>query len=118
MERPLKYPLKTTADPAPTDRIEPWSSYCRDGYRFDLMGIIDQETMKLVDAQGKAIDSSFIVYGEGWNMMTALSEEKRTTIQNNRQTPHIGFFNDFFRDTLRGTNQMESKGYFSGDKYL
>lgn len=91
--------------------------YGIDGYRFDLMGIIDQETMKLVDAQGKAIDSSFIVYGEGWNMMTALSEEKRTTIQNNRQTPHIGFFNDFFRDTLRGTNQMESKGYFSGDTY-
>ncbi|WP_028042138.1 type I pullulanase [Candidatus Stoquefichus massiliensis] len=91
--------------------------YGIDGYRFDLMGIIDIETMKLVDAQGKALDSSFMVYGEGWNMMTALPENKRTTIQNNRQVPHIGFFNDFFRDTLRGTNQMETKGYFSGDTY-
>lgn len=91
--------------------------YGIDGYRFDLMGLIDIETMKLVDAQGKAIDSSFMVYGEGWNMMTALAENKRTTIQNNRMVPHIGFFNDFFRDTLRGTNQMESKGYFSGDTY-
>lgn len=91
--------------------------YGIDGFRFDLMGIIDQETMKLVDAQGKALDPSFVVYGEGWNMPTALDEEMRTTIQNNLKTPYIGFFNDFFRDTLRGTNQMETKGYFSGDTY-
>ena len=91
--------------------------YGIDGFRFDLMGIIDQETMKLVDAQGKALDPSFMVYGEGWNMPTALDEEMRTTIQNNLKTPYIGFFNDFFRDTLRGTNQMETKGYFSGDTY-
>lgn len=91
--------------------------YGIDGYRFDLMGLIDIDTMKLIDAQAKAIDPSFIVYGEGWNMATALLEEKRTTIQNNRKTPQLGFFNDFFRDTLRGTNQMESKGYFSGDTY-
>ncbi len=91
--------------------------YGIDGFRFDLMGLIDIDTMRLIDAQGKAIDPSFMVYGEGWNMMTALAEDKRTTIQNNRLTPHIGFFNDYFRDTLRGTNQMESKGYFSGDTY-
>lgn len=91
--------------------------YGIDGFRFDLMGIIDQETMKLVDAQGKALDPSFVVYGEGWNMPTALDEKMRTTIQNNLKTPYIGFFNDFFRDTLRGTNQMETKGYFSGDTY-
>lgn len=91
--------------------------YGIDGFRFDLMGIIDQETMKLVDAQGKALDPSFVVYGEGWNMPTALDEEMRTTIQNNLKTPYIGFFNDFFRDALRGTNQMETKGYFSGDTY-
>lgn len=91
--------------------------YGIDGFRFDLMGIIDQETMKLVDAQGKALDPSFVVYGEGWNMPTALDEDMRTTIQNNLKTPYIGFFNDFFRDTLRGTNQMETKGYFSGDTY-
>ena len=91
--------------------------YGIDGFRFDLMGIIDQETIKLVDAQGKALDPSFVVYGEGWNMATALDESMRTTIQNNHKTPYIGFFNDFFRDTLRGTNQMETKGYFSGDTY-
>ncbi len=91
--------------------------YGIDGFRFDLMGIIDITTMKLVNAQAKILDPSFIIYGEGWNMGTALPENERTTIQNNRQVPDLGFFNDFFRDTLRGTNQMESKGYFSGDTY-
>ena len=46
--------------------------YGADGYRFDLMGLIDQDTIKLVDAQGKAIDPSFMVYGEGWDMDTAI----------------------------------------------
>ena len=91
--------------------------YGIDGYRFDLMGILDIDTMKLIDAQAKTIDPSFMIYGEGWNMGTALSEEKRTTLQNNKKTPNIGFFNDFFRNTLRGSNEMVSKGYFSGDTY-
>lgn len=91
--------------------------YGIDGYRFDLMGLIDIDTMKLIDAQCKGRDPSFIIYGEGWNMHTAISEDIRTTIQNNRKTPNLGFFNDFFRDTMRGTNQMESKGYISGDTY-
>lgn len=91
--------------------------YGVDGYRFDLMGIIDIETMKLIEEQATKIDSSFIVYGEGWNMATDIPEEERTIIHNNRKVRHIGFFNDFFRDTLRGSNQMETKGYLSGDTY-
>lgn len=91
--------------------------YGADGYRFDLMGLIDQETIKLVDAQGKALDSSFMVYGEGWNMDSALPVHQRTTIDNNADVPHISFFNDFFRNTMRGTNQNETKGYLSGDTY-
>ncbi len=91
--------------------------YGVDGFRFDLMGIIDIDTMKQVVAQGKELDPSFMVYGEGWNMGTALPEDKRTMMSNHAQVPEISFFNDFFRDTMRGTNKMESKGYFSGDTY-
>ena len=100
------------------DMCKRWQTlYHVDGYRFDLMGIIDIETMSMVEKQCREIDHSFLVYGEGWNMDTALPENERTTIQNNHQVPFISFFNDFFRDTLRGTNQMETKGYFSGDTY-
>ncbi len=91
--------------------------YGCDGFRFDLMGLIDIDTIRLVEQQGKSIDPSFIIYGEGWNMNTAIKEEERTTIQNNRKVPNIGFFNDFLRNTFRGTNQMENKGYFAGDTY-
>jgi pullulanase len=91
--------------------------YGCDGFRFDLMGLIDMKTIKMVEEQGRKIDRSFMVYGEGWNMNTAIEEKDRTTIQNNRQVPNIGFFNDFFRNTSRGTNQMENKGYFAGDTY-
>ena len=91
--------------------------YHVDGFRFDLMGIIDIETMNMIEKQCHDIDPSFMVYGEGWNMDTALPLEKKTIIQNNALTPHIGYFNDYFRDTLRGNNQMEVKGYFSGDTY-
>ena len=100
------------------DMCKRWQElYDIDGYRFDLMGLIDQRTMKLIDEQARALNPSFIVYGEGWNMGTALDEKKRTTLDNNFDTPNIGFFNDYFRNTMRGSNQMESKGYLSGDTY-
>ena len=100
------------------DMCKRWQElYGIDGYRFDLMGIIDQSTMKKIYAQGKKIDPSFIVYGEGWNMGTALEEEKRTIIDNNAMVPEIGFFNDYFRDTMRGNNSWEDKGYISGNTY-
>ena len=91
--------------------------YGADGYRFDLMGLIDQDTIKLVDAQGKAIDPSFMVYGEGWDMDTAIPPHIRSTMQNHASLSQISFFNDFFRNTMRGTNQNETKGYISGDTY-
>ena len=58
-----------------------------------------------------------MLYGEGWNMGTALPDSEKTIIENNHKTPHVGFFNDHFRDTIKGPNQMEVKGYTSGDTY-
>jgi len=100
------------------DTLKRWQVlYGADGFRMDLMGIVDIETVNMILAQGKKIDPSFMLYGEGWNMGTAIPENERTTIENNHQTPGVGFFNDHFRDTLRGNNQIETKGYVSGDTY-
>lgn len=90
--------------------------YGADGFRMDLMGIIDIETVNGIEAQGREIDPSFMLYGEGWNMGT-LPQEQKAMIDNNRALPNVGFFNDYFRDTIRGSNQMEIKGYTSGDTY-
>lgn len=91
--------------------------YGVDGYRFDLMGLVDIDTIRLVNEQAKAIDPSFMVYGEGWNMGDILPNYMKATMDNHAMLQDIGFFNDTFRNTMRGTNQMESLGYLSGDTY-
>lgn len=90
--------------------------YGCDGFRMDLMGIIDIDTVNAIEAQGRSIDPSFILYGEGWDMGT-LPQDVKATMNNHASLPRVSFFNDHFRDTLRGSNQMETKGYTSGDTY-
>ena len=51
--------------------------YGVDGFRFDLMGIIDIETLNQVYDQASKIDDSFIMYGEGWNMPTAMDDHEK-----------------------------------------
>ena len=71
-----------------------------DGLRFDLMGILDIDTIKLVEKKCKDIKHNFFIYGEGWNMGDALQEDKRATLINSKELPTISFFNDEFRDTI------------------
>ncbi len=89
-----------------------------DGYRFDLLGITDIETMKLAEKKLREIDPYVMLYGEGWDMATELPSNKKCTIYNSFQTPTIGFFNDFFRDTLRGSNFGGASGYLLGNTGL
>lgn len=94
--------------------------YGIDGFRFDLMGIIDVETLNQVYRQGKDIDRHFMMYGEGWNMDTALDNEEKGMQDNHDKLVPIGFFNDYFRDTLKGGSGDQSlgqKGYFTGNMY-
>lgn len=76
--------------------------YNVDGFRFDLMGLIDQTTMREVRAALDKIDPSIIVIGEGWDMTGAIGDQ--STIQPNAsKVPGVAFFNDSLRDTLRGS---------------
>ncbi|HBR86198.1 MAG TPA: type I pullulanase, partial [Firmicutes bacterium] len=92
--------------------------YGADGFRFDLMGIIDIDTMRQAEAELRKIDSNIVIYGEGWDMPTALSSDRRTTINNAKTIPQIGFFSDFYRDVIKGgsaKDKLGEKGYLSGD---
>ncbi len=71
-----------------------------DGIRMDLMGLLDYETVNLIEEKCKKIKSDFIVYGEGWNMGDILEENKRASSLNANKMPAIGFFNDRYRDTI------------------
>ncbi len=71
--------------------------YDIDGFRFDLMGLIDIETIKEIEAYAHQKDPSFILYGEGWKM----GEEGKApllSMDKAKETPRVAFFNDRFRE--------------------
>lgn len=82
-----------------------------DGYRFDLMGLIDIDTMLLAEKKCKEIKKDAMIYGEGWDMNTNLPGSKKCTIYNSFKTPGIAFFNDTFRDVVRGNNDIKNNSY-------
>ena len=71
-----------------------------DGIRLDLMGILDADIVNMMRNEIKEYKPDFIVYGEGWNMGDALSEDKRASIINAGKIPEIKMFNDYFRETM------------------
>lgn len=95
-------------------RIVEWFDV--DGFRFDLMGILDINVMNEIADVCKAIKPEFMIYGEGWNMPSFVPEDLRATQENQHKMPHVGHFSDGFRNTVRGPNaQLSQKGFASGD---
>ncbi len=89
-----------------------------DGLRFDLMGILDVDTMNEVVTRCQAINKDFIVYGEGWHMPSFLEDHLRASIPNNEQMEKIAHFSDRFRDCVKGStsvDQINDLGYMLGD---
>lgn len=92
--------------------------YSIDGFRFDLMGLIDLTSMQQVEKLIHKKDKLAMVYGEGWDMQSVLPSNERSSMKNASQLKNIGFFNDRFRDITRGSNYNDNlfcKGYLSGD---
>ena len=80
-----------------------YNEYRVDGFRFDLMGCHDIETMNAIRAELNKLDPSILVYGEGWSAGTcALPNEKLGMKANIPQMPGIAAFSDEMRDALRG----------------
>ncbi|MFC3927076.1 type I pullulanase [Streptococcus caprae] len=92
------------------DSIRYWvTEYNVDGFRFDLMGLHDVETMNLIRQELDKIDPRILIYGEGWDMGTGLAPEQKAKKQNATLLPGIGFFNDDQRNAVKGA---EVYGYF------
>ena len=94
------------------DAIKFWvNEYGIDGYRFDLMGLIDIDTILEAKKVVRSIKPDAMIYGEGWDMQTNLPSDKKCTIYNSFKTPEIAFFNDSFRDIVRGNNSLKNDCY-------
>ena len=81
--------------------------YKIDGFRFDLMGLMDIETMELIRLKLATINPNIMLYGEGWNIPCALDAEEAANMANQKQFKSYAHFNDQFRDLI--------KNYAKGD---
>ena len=94
--------------------------YHVDGFRFDLMGIHDMETMNQVAATLKAIDPRIIIYGEGWTAGDSpLPEKYRSLKKNANKMDGVAVFSDDIRDAVKGSVfEEKSTGFASGSKEM
>lgn len=94
-----------------------WASeYHIDGFRFDLMGVLDIETLNEAREALLKINPDIIMYGEGWTGGdSALPESERGMKINAPKTPGIGMFSDDIRDVVKGhVFYMDELGFVNG----
>ena len=100
------------------DSVKYWADeYHMDGFRFDLAGLIDTETINECIKEVHKTHPNVIFYGEGWTMNTQVTKEgyTMTTQANSTLVPEFSFFSDTVRDSIRGSNSNASKqGFVAG----
>ncbi len=96
------------------ESVKYWvKEYHIDGFRFDLMGCHDIETMNEIRKALDTIDPSIFIYGEGWSAgQCALPTEQLGVKANISSMPRIAAFSDEIRDGLRGPFDDDTKGGF------
>ena len=90
--------------------------YHIDGFRFDLMGVHDIETMNLISAELRKIKPGILLYGEGWTAgASPLPDTMRALKANASKLNHIAVFSDDVRDGIKGSVfDIKDKGFASG----
>ena len=96
------------------ESVKYWiDEYHIDGFRFDLMGVHDIETMREIRAEVNKIDPTIYIYGEGWSAgHCAYPSEKLAVKAHVAQLNGTAAFSDELRDALRGPFSDDKKGAF------
>jgi pullulanase len=85
------------------DSVKYWANeYNMDGFRFDLMGLMDIRTINEITAALKKIDPTILVIGEGWTMGTLPANQKANQL-NIQKLNGVSHFNDQIRDGIKGS---------------
>ena len=98
------------------ESVKYWiNEYHIDGFRFDLMGCHDNETMNAIRKAVDEIDPTIFIYGEGWSAgQCALPTEELGVKANITKMPRIAAFSDEIRDALRGPFDDDAKAGWLG----
>lgn len=101
------------------DSVKYWADeYHIDGFRFDLVGLMDVQTIQEIIRTVHNTHPDVIFYGEGWHMSTELTKPgyELATQSNAAKLPQFSFFNDTIRDLLRGSIfDSTAPGFVSGE---
>ena len=94
------------------ESVKYWiNEYHIDGFRFDLMGVHDIETMNAIRLMVDDINPKIFIYGEGWSAgACALPNDQLAMKANIQQVPHVAAFSDELRDALRGPFSDDTQG--------
>lgn len=100
------------------ESVKRWATeYKIDGFRFDLMGLLDLDTMREIRTELDKISPSILLYGEGWTGGPSLLDRSEAATKSNApKLDRIGFFNDNTRDGIKGDAfHAENTGFISGN---
>lgn len=92
--------------------------YHLDGFRFDLMGLIDEETMLKIRKGLHEINPNILVYGEPWYALPPQLSEDEIILKGRQKGKGIGVFNDSFRNAIKGENDLKTQGFIGGHNNL
>ena len=97
------------------ESVKYWAKEYRiDGFRFDLMGLHDIETMNKIRSELDEIDPNIFLYGEGWIVgSSALPSNQRSVKGNGLNFPSIAVFSDDIRNAIKGNNTSD-RGFACG----
>jgi pullulanase len=97
------------------DSCKYWArEYNVDGFRFDLMGLIDTPTMEELCAELRRLDPSLLVYGEPWQAGGSVLGQEFQTLTGAQKNRGFAVFNDRFRGAIKGGSDDPSRGFATG----
>ena len=101
------------------DSLKHWvNEYKIDGFRFDLMALIDIDTIKLALKELRTINPNLIIYGEPWMALDTTLPYDKHTVKGSQQSNGFGVFNDIYRDAIKGDTDSYGIGYIQGNYNL
>ncbi|MGB4337538.1 MAG: type I pullulanase [Bacillota bacterium] len=97
------------------DSLRYWvEEYHVDGFRFDLMALIDEHTMRQIAAELWALEPSLLIYGEPWAGGPSGLDPARMFTAGKQRGTGIAVFNDVFRNAVKGDNDGTVPGFVQG----